>query len=73
MGWHEPDKSRGLRPESVSGSGCKSPGRLGLGVVIQGPTLPSFGSDSFFLTPLAAANMRKYLSLQIDSPYSLAE
>ena len=29
-GWHEPDKSRGLRPESVSGSGCKSPGRLGL-------------------------------------------
>src|SRR5262249_21201218 len=21
-GWHEPDKSRGLRPESVSGSGC---------------------------------------------------
>ena len=21
-GWHEPDKSRGLCPESVSGSGC---------------------------------------------------
>ena len=29
-GWHEPDKSRGLCPESVSGSGCKPPGRLGL-------------------------------------------
>src|SRR6516164_10746623 len=28
-GWHEPDKSRGLCPESVSGSGCKPPGRLG--------------------------------------------
>src|SRR5215467_4339133 len=39
-GWHEPDKSRGLRPESVSGSGCKSPGRLGLGVQLPGPTLP---------------------------------
>ena len=37
-GWHEPDKSRGLRPESVSGSGCKSPGRLGLGVKLPGPT-----------------------------------
>src|SRR6516165_4998644 len=37
-GWHEPDKSRGLRPESVSGSGCKSPGRLGLGVKFPGPT-----------------------------------
>src|SRR5262249_12134904 len=37
-GWHEPDKSRGLRPESVSGSGCKSPGRLGLGVQFPGPT-----------------------------------
>ena len=30
-GWHEPDKSRGLCPESVSGSGCKPPGRLGHG------------------------------------------
>jgi hypothetical protein len=30
-GWHEPDKSRGLRPESVSGSGRNSPGRLGEG------------------------------------------
>ena len=37
-GWHEPDKSRGLCPESVSGSGCKSPGRLGLGVKFPGPT-----------------------------------
>src|SRR6516225_2359308 len=37
-GWHEPDTSRGLRPESVSGSGCKSPGRLGLGVKLPGPT-----------------------------------
>ena len=27
--WHEPDESRGSRPESVSASGCKSPGRLG--------------------------------------------
>src|SRR5215831_5840643 len=39
-GWHEPDKSRGLCPESVSGSGCKSSGRLGLGVEFPGPTLP---------------------------------
>jgi len=38
-GWHEPDKSRGLCPESVSGSGCKPPGRLGLGVQFLGPTL----------------------------------
>src|SRR5260370_8718520 len=28
-GWHEPDESRGSRPESVSGSGGNSPGRLG--------------------------------------------
>jgi hypothetical protein len=27
--WHEPDESRGSSPESVSGSGCDSPGRLG--------------------------------------------
>jgi len=37
-GWHEPDKSRGLCPESVSGSGCKPPGRLGLGVQLPGAT-----------------------------------
>src|SRR5215831_18943992 len=42
-GWHEPDKSRGLRPESVSGSGCNSPGRLGLGVKLPGPTRPKVG------------------------------
>src|SRR5215471_9430975 len=41
-GWHEPDKSRGLCPESVSGSGCKSSGRLGLGVEFPGPTLPLY-------------------------------
>ena len=39
-GWHEPDKSRGLRPESVSGSGCKSPGRLGPVVQLRRPTHP---------------------------------
>jgi|SRR6516225_4868362 len=40
-GWHEPDKSRGLCPESVSGSGCKPPGRLGLGVQIPPAYSPS--------------------------------
>ncbi len=39
-GWHEPDESRGSSPESVSGSGCNSPGRLGLAVTFRGPTLP---------------------------------
>ena len=37
-GWHEPDESRGSSPESVSGSGCNSPGRLGLGVQFPGAT-----------------------------------
>lgn len=30
--WHEPDEARVSRPESVSGSGGSSPGRLGGGV-----------------------------------------
>jgi Type II/IV secretion system protein len=37
-GWHEPDESRGSSPESVSGSGCNSPGRLGPGVPSRRPT-----------------------------------
>ena len=37
--WHEPDESRGSSPESVSGSGCNSPGRLGLRVQSPGATL----------------------------------
>ena len=44
-GWHEPDKSRGLCPESVSGSGCKPPGRLGPVVQLRRPTLPSPGNN----------------------------
>src|SRR5215831_19443355 len=34
--WHEPDESRGSCPESVSGSGRNSPGRLGYRAVIDG-------------------------------------
>ena len=44
-GWHEPDKSRGLRPESVSGSGCKSPGRLGPGLQCPGLLTSSWDSN----------------------------
>ena len=32
MRWHEPYESRGSRTESVRGSGCKSPGLLGVRV-----------------------------------------
>jgi hypothetical protein len=39
-GWHEPDESRGSSPESVSGSGCDSPGRLGPVVESRRPTQP---------------------------------
>ena len=46
-GWHEPDKSRGLCPESVSGSGCKPPGRLGLGVRFPGATHPGVPNTHF--------------------------
>ena len=35
MRWHEPDESRGSRPESVSASGCKSPGRFGTSICIE--------------------------------------
>ena len=39
-GWHEPDESRGSSPESVSGLGCNSPGRLGPVVQFRRPTHP---------------------------------
>jgi hypothetical protein len=41
MRWHEPDDARASSPESVRGSGCNSPGLLGLGAFSPGTILPS--------------------------------
>ena len=72
-GWHEPDKSRGLRPESVSGSGCKSPGRLGPVVKFHRPTLLIVFDESSLRRMLRSYldyyhRSRTHLSLGKDSP-----
>jgi len=41
MRWHEPDDARVSSPESVRGSGCNSPGLLGLVAFGHGIFLPS--------------------------------
>jgi len=41
MRWHEPDDARVSSPESVRGSGCNSPGLLGLVAFGGGIVIPS--------------------------------
>lgn len=46
--WHEPDEARVSRPESVSGSGGSSPGRLGGGAAMLPPIPISLVDPSSF-------------------------
>src|SRR5204863_1927946 len=75
--WHEPDESRGSRPESVRGSGRNSPGLLGMALMrpacqsAASPWINSMGQRFPLTSKLIVAAWRDGATTIIDLAGSL--